>query len=324
MLIRSTPILRRKACLLELAVASTRAPTRWAYCTAAKPTPPAAEWINTVSPLLRPAILLRPTSTVQYMTGIVAASSIVSTAGLRWLNSTSHIALSLNNPTPIQHTWSPTWNDVTPGPTRTTIPAHSHPGKPGSPGYIPSMFKTSRKFRLAAWTSTSICSAFRALIEDISLSTRFSIDPLSLNWSSRGAALSGSVWYRFTYRLSPLYNTSNSPSQDNSSFATISGTDILERPSSSQRSCTDWTNLHPTFGYSNRAHRTAPNTDEAPKSSWSPSQSTTIMTRDDVSNTIPRRSIHLERSQLPTCTIPTVHPKSVSWMSLVHINSVIS
>jgi hypothetical protein len=50
-----TPCERSSGHLCGLAVANTSAPTALARCTAAWPTPPAAEWISTRSPAFMPA-----------------------------------------------------------------------------------------------------------------------------------------------------------------------------------------------------------------------------------------------------------------------------
>ena len=131
------------------------APRSWARLTAARPTPPAAAWIRTVWPGRRAASASNAYSAVRKATGTAAASSKESSGGLRTTRDAGTVTKERKEPGANPITGSPTRNSRTPGPTVRTTPAPSSPRGPASPGYRPSVLRTSRKLRPVARSSIS-------------------------------------------------------------------------------------------------------------------------------------------------------------------------
>ena len=116
------------ACFAALAVANTRAPQRRATCRAAWPTPPAAAWINTVSPGCRSARVCRPKIAVINAVLRLAPRAGSSAAGNGTHSSDRHTTWLAKLPTARAANWrEPTKAGLIPFPTATTRPTHSPP-----------------------------------------------------------------------------------------------------------------------------------------------------------------------------------------------------
>src|SRR5262249_45194301 len=132
-----------------------------AIAIAAWPTPPVAEWINTLSPALIRASSCSPYQAVECAVVTAAAWASVRPGGNFAASLASHVTKVPQQPLgDMPPTWSPTSCSVTPGPTAVTTPAKSVPscGKwPSKLGYRPNAMRTSAKLMLDALTATSIC-----------------------------------------------------------------------------------------------------------------------------------------------------------------------
>mmetsp|Transcript_4183 Transcript_4183/g.15537 ORF Transcript_4183/g.15537 Transcript_4183/m.15537 type:complete len:213 (+) Transcript_4183:546-1184(+) len=142
-----------------LATATTIAPSAFATCTAARPTPPAAPRTSTVWPGVTRAYRVRARCAVPKATGNAAACARLTPAGTGKHTRSGMTHSSAIAPPPIvtPATRSPTLSPRTSVPHSVTTPAHSPPGMNGMRGfswYEPWTIKTSAKFRLAASTLT--------------------------------------------------------------------------------------------------------------------------------------------------------------------------
>mmetsp|Transcript_33449 Transcript_33449/g.84577 ORF Transcript_33449/g.84577 Transcript_33449/m.84577 type:complete len:205 (-) Transcript_33449:1933-2547(-) len=135
--------------------------------------------MRTRSPFFKPARSPRDSSTVTKITGMAQASSNVQEAGFVASKAAGPLLYVLKHPGDSPNTSSATCNVSTWSPNSSTVPEQSAPGGPGSPGYKPMTFSTSRKLRptalilvctkpgigvclLPCWTSLRFDSAPRA------------------------------------------------------------------------------------------------------------------------------------------------------------------
>ncbi len=133
----STPRPRSSSRLAGVpAVAYTRAPRRRATCSAARPTPPVAEWMSTLSPARRRPSCSRPCTAVRNAMGTAAACSSSRDGGAGATRSSSRVMKAAMLPGPAAMTRSPTRCPPTPSPTAVIRPAHSAPSgtTPSAPG----------------------------------------------------------------------------------------------------------------------------------------------------------------------------------------------
>ncbi|CNH62262.1 Uncharacterised protein [Mycobacterium tuberculosis] len=111
------------------AVAYTSAPAARQIAIAACPTPPVAEWINTLSPVRMRARSLSPYQAVTDAVVTAAAWASVNPSGSVAARLASHVTKVPQQPLgDMPPTWSPTLWSVTSGPTAVTTPAKSVPG----------------------------------------------------------------------------------------------------------------------------------------------------------------------------------------------------
>ena len=135
--IGSPPSSRTRAAASALrTVPSTRAPQTPPICRAALPTPPAAPWTSSVSPVLRPAWVRIASCAVMNASGTAAApgSSSASGTAATWRSCTTTRSASPPPPTRPK-TRSPGFQSSTCAPQVSTVPATSSPGMScGLPG----------------------------------------------------------------------------------------------------------------------------------------------------------------------------------------------
>ena len=105
-----------------------------ASATAASPTPPVAAWISTRWPGCSLATSSKASRAVSIATGCAAATRVSSAVGRRQTRRSSAMTWLAKQPEVIATTVSPATAVVTSRPTATTVPAHSAPGAPASPG----------------------------------------------------------------------------------------------------------------------------------------------------------------------------------------------
>lgn len=118
------------------AVAMTVAPSAWATPTAARPRPPAAEWMRTLSPSSRPACSASAYQAVAVTSGRAAASLSDSVAGIGLVWAAGTVRWEATAPKPQATTRSPTATPWTSGPTALTMPAHSAPMRSAPHGVV--------------------------------------------------------------------------------------------------------------------------------------------------------------------------------------------
>lgn len=144
-------------------MAKISAPAAWATCRAASPTPPVAAWMRTRSPEHNRARWSSAYSAVTKAHRIVEAASASIPLGTGAARRAEVVTCDARAPAAIPSTGSPGAKPSTPSPQATTVPAQSMPSSPRPK--VPSVARgesrpmasiTSRKFKLAAWTSISI------------------------------------------------------------------------------------------------------------------------------------------------------------------------
>ena len=144
------------------AVPKKRMPSEEETCVHARPTPPAAACTNAVMPDDERDADVNAVSAVRKIVGVDAAASWLMDIGFGGNIVDVHTLLA-RLPPARPNTLSPTHghrddddddDDDADADTWSTVPEKSDPGIPGSPGYISSTFRRSRKFTPTAHTDT--------------------------------------------------------------------------------------------------------------------------------------------------------------------------